>query len=56
MLAFQAHNRGSDSLCQCLRRSQVSREEAECRRQAAVAGQEEEGWGQEEKGAKGRWS
>ena len=42
VMAFQAHNRGSDSLCQCLRKSQVARGEAERWRQAAVVGQEEE--------------
>ena len=41
-MAFQAHNRGSDSLCQCLRKSQVARGEAERWRQAAMVGQEEE--------------
>ena len=41
-MAFQVHNRGSDSLCQCLWKSQVARGEAERWRQAAVVGQEKE--------------
>ena len=59
-MAFQAHNGGSESLCQCLRKSQVSREEAEHRRQAAVAGQQRGGGpgpappqGQEERTGRG---